>query len=166
MNTVRLLALMLVIALPMWFGSCKKDGTEAVMPTNTSVEGNYKVSAIKVDPKIEGFDDILPLYSLLLGNTCLTDITISFKSNGTITTDYPPSCQSAGDDISDATGIDSDSKWALNGSKLTITDENGTQTAYDATFNGGNMQLKWQEDDGDASGKTFKQTYIMELKRL
>ncbi|MBC3788982.1 lipocalin family protein [Spirosoma utsteinense] len=162
----RPMAWMLVMAMPLWFGSCKKDAGETVTPTATSIEGNYKVSALKVNPKVQGFEDLLPVYSLLIGTTCLSDITVSFKSGGVVSTDSPASCQSNSDDIANATGIDSNSKWVSSGTKLTITDSDQTTTTYDVSFSGANMQLAWQEDDIDATGKPFKQGYTMELKRL
>jgi hypothetical protein len=166
--TTRLLVWAMIVAMPLWFSSCKKGSDDTVTPATatSSVEGNYKVSALKVDPKVQGFDDLLPLYTLFLGTTCLTDLTVSFKSNGTVTTDTPASCKSNSDDITQATGIDGNSKWVLAGTKLTITDSDKTATTYDVTFTGGNMQLKWQEDDVDDKGKAFKQGYTMELKRL
>lgn len=166
MIVVRLMAWTLVAVMPFWFGSCKKDSSETVNPTTASVEGNYKVSALKANPKIQGFDDLLPVYSLLIGTTCLSDITVSFKSGGVVSTDSPTSCQSNGDDITQATGIDSNSKWVLNGTKLTITDSDKTATTYDVSFTGNNLQLAWQEDDIDDTGKPFKQGYTMELRRL
>lgn len=86
---------------------------------------------------------MLPVYSLILGTTCLTDLTISFKRNGTVTTDTPASCKTNSDDISQATGIDSNSKWSLAATKLTIIDSDKLATTYDVTFTGRNMQLKW-----------------------
>lgn len=163
---VRLMAWGLVVVMPLWFGSCKKDTIEAVTPTTASVEGNYKVNALKANPKIQGFEDLLPVYSLLIGSTCLSDITVSFKSGGVVSTDSPASCQSNSDDITEATGIDNNSKWVLNGTKLTITDSDKTATAYDVSFTATNMQLAWQEDDIDSTGKSFKQGYTMELRRL
>lgn len=166
--SIRPLVWIMLVAMPLGFSSCKKGADDTVSPATTSpsVEGNYKVSALKAEPKVQGFEDLLPLYTLFLGTTCLTDLTVSFKSNGTVTTDTPASCKTNSDDISQATGIDSNSKWVLAGTKLTITDSDKVATTYDVTFTGGNMQLKWQEDDVDASGKAFKQGYTMELRRL
>lgn len=163
---VRLMVWTLVVVMPLWFGSCKKDSNESVTPTAASVEGSYKLSALKVNPKIQDFEDLLPVYSLLIGSTCLSDITVSFKSGGVVSTDSPASCQLNSDDITEATGIDNNSKWVLNGTKLTITDSDKTATTYDVSFTGSNMQLAWQEDDIDATGKPFKQGYTMELRRL
>ena len=164
----RLLAWAMIVAMPLWFSSCKKGSDDATVTpvAAASVEGNYKLSALKADPKIQGFEDLLPVYSLIIGTTCLSDITVSFKSGGVVTTDTPVSCKTNSDDITQATGIDSNSKWALAGTKLTITDSDKVATTYDVTFTGGNMQLKWQVDDVDATGKSFKQGYTMDLRRL
>jgi len=42
----------LIITMPLWFGSCKKDGSEVVTPA--SVEGSWKLTSMKVNPAIDG----------------------------------------------------------------------------------------------------------------
>ncbi len=143
---------------------CKKSTTDPVSPAG--VEGSYKITAIKIDPKVSGFDDLLPLYNLSLGTTCLSDVTITFKTGGTITTDNPASCQSSSSKISDATGFDSSSKWSLSGSKLTITNTGSSPDVYDVTNDGTTLSLKTQSDeDFTNSGTKTKYTITLQLHR-
>lgn len=52
----RLLIWAMVVAMPLWFSGCKKGNEDTVTPatSSASVEGNYKVTALKVDSKVKG----------------------------------------------------------------------------------------------------------------
>ena len=165
LSTTSLFAWALVVALPLWFSSCKKsDNNDTVTPT--TIEGNYKISALKASPKILGqFDDLLALAPQILGSTCLTDITLSFKSGGTVTTDTPATCTSV--DVSDVTGVDGTSKWSQSGNKLTITQSDGSKTDYTVLSTGAVLQLQWQgSEDYAGTGTNTTYTYTMDLKRV
>lgn len=163
-SVARLLAWVLVMGLPLWLGSCKKDGTEAVTPS--SIEGNWKLTAMKVNPAINAgpfgqIDDLFAFYSGLGADACLKALTFTFNSNGTISSNNPTACQSNTDDINEATGFESGAKWSLNGNKLTVTDTDGAVETYDVTISGNAMQWVYVTSVEDATGKTVQTTLTM-----
>ncbi len=167
MHVSRPLVWAFVLAIPLLVGNCKKSDDPAV-PATPSVEGSYKISTLRVDPKVQGlFDDLVAASKLLYnGTTCLTDITITFKAGGDATTDNPAACQSIPFPVSNFTGIDASSKWALTGDKLTITKGDGTKTDYTVVSNtGGILTLRWQGSLSAVVPGTTVYTFTMELKK-
>lgn len=156
-----------VLAVTLFSEGCKKSDEPAV-PAATTVEGSYKISTLRVDPKVQGlFDDLVAASKLLYANnTCLTDITITFKTGGDATTDNPTACQSFPAPVSAFTGIDATSKWTLNNDKLTITKGDGTKTEYTVLSNtGGILKLQWQGSLSALVPGTTVYTFTMELKK-
>ncbi|MBD2700823.1 lipocalin family protein [Spirosoma sp. BT702] len=167
-NFSRLFAYVLLVTIPVWFNACKKEETTPTPTPSNSVEGSYKVTSLKVDPKAAGlYDDLLAASKLLFNNTtCLTDITITFKSNGDATTDNPTSCQNLPVAVSMFTGVDASSKWAFANNKLTITKSDNTKTEYTVVSNtGGLMKLQWQGALNYPTPSATVYTYTMELKK-
>ncbi len=167
LDTSRLLSWALIVAIPLWFGSCKKTDDPTTTPT-TTVEGSYKISTLKVNPPALGtFEDLIAASKLLFSNTtCLTDLTITFKTGGDATTDNPTACQSLPVPVSTFTGIDATSKWTLSGTKLTVTKSDGTKTEYTVVSNtGGVLKLQWQGSLNYPVPSTTVYTYTMELKK-
>lgn len=155
------------LTVTLFVGGCKKND-DPVTPPAPSVEGNYKISTLRVDPKVQGlFDDLIAASKLLYANnTCLTDITITFKTGGDATTDNPMACQIFPAPVSAFTGIDATSKWALSGDKLTITKGDGTKTEYTVVSNtGGVLTLRWQGSLSALVPGTTVYTFTMELKK-
>ncbi|GAB3558834.1 lipocalin family protein [Spirosoma fluminis] len=174
MNFTRLFTWALVVAMPLWFGSCKKDGTDIVTPGGggSSVEGTWRISGYKVNP---GFDDgngnkvtdLLAYLQNLPGGvgkeavTCLTTTKITFNSNGKITGVAGTGCDAS----SDMNPVEDNSNWKLDGNKMTITSGNEV-TVYDTAVSGNVLKLssKQQEDfDGDGTEETY--TVTMELTK-
>lgn len=162
----RLFAWTLLIALPLWFGSCSKDDNPTVVDTPT-VEGSYKITSLSVDPKALGvYNDLIAASKLLFANTtCLNDLTITFKTGGDATTDSPTSCNSIPVPVSTFTGIDATSKWSLSGNQLTVTKGDGTKTAYTVLSTGATMKLQWQGTLNYPVPSTTVYTYTMDLKK-
>ena len=160
------LAWVLSVAILLGSGSCKKN-EDTTPPPTTTVEGSYKISALKVDPKALGlYDDLLAASKLLFNNTtCLTDITITFKAGGDATTDNPSACQSIPVPISTFTGIDASSKWVLTGNKLTVTKSDGTKTDYTVLSTGSTLKLQWQGALNYPVPSPTVYTYTMDLKK-
>lgn len=161
----RLLAWSLLIALSLGFDSCKKND-EPAAPAAT-VEGSYKITVLTADPKVLGtFNDLIAASKLLFSNTtCLADLTITFKAGGTATTDNPTSCQSIPVPVSTFTGVDASSKWALSGSKLTVTKGDGTKTEYTVVSMSPTLKLQWQGNLNYPAPDPTVYTYTMELKK-
>ena len=171
MNAARLLAWALVVALPLWFGSCKKGSDDAVTPSTSSVEGSWKISGYKIDPGVDFLGngqkntDLLAFYRSLpngLGNDvveCLTSTIITFNAGGKITGKAGSKCTAS----TDVNPVDDNSTWKLDGNKLTIT--SGTEvTTYDTTVSGNTLKLsgKQLEDfDGDGNDETYTVTLEM-----
>jgi hypothetical protein len=164
----RLFAWTLLCVLSVWFDSCKKSDDPTTTTPTTTIEGSYKISTLKVDPKVLSlYDDLIAASKLLYANTtCLTDITITFKTGGDATTDTPTSCQSIPVPVSTFTGIDASSKWSLSGNKLTVTKGDGTKTDYTVVSNtGGILKLQWQGNLSALVPGNTVYTYTMELKK-
>lgn len=168
LTSPRLLAYALMMALPLWFGSCKKDDADVVTPT--SIEGNWKLTSMKVNPAIDGgpfgkIEDLLTFLRTLSASTCVDDITITFNANGTTSQNNPPSCQSA-DEVTDVVGSNNGSKWKLDGNKLTLTEADGTATVYDVVINGNTMQWSYATEIPDVNDVPTKTTVTVGLKRV
>jgi hypothetical protein len=162
----RSLALMLMLALTLGFDSCKKSDDNPVVTPTTTIEGNYKITALKIDPKALGlYDDLLAASQLVFNSTCLKDLTISFKTGGTATTDNPSTCQAIPVPVSTFTGIDASSKWAQSGSTLTITKSDGTKTDYTVLSTSPSLQLQWKGAFNYPTPSTTTYTYTMTLAK-
>ncbi|GAB3779748.1 hypothetical protein GCM10028818_30810 [Spirosoma horti] len=162
----RLFAWALLIAIPVWFGSCSKDDNPIITDTPT-VEGSYKISTLTIDPKALGlYTDLIAGSKLFFNNTtCLNDLTITFKTGGEATTDNPAACQTIPVPVSTFTGIDATSKWSLSGNQLTVTKSDGTKTAYTVLSTGSTMKLQWQGTLNYPTPSPTIYTYTMELKK-
>ncbi|MCK8493308.1 lipocalin family protein [Spirosoma sp. RP8] len=166
MKLGRLLTWALVVAMPLWFGSCKKEGGGGDLVTPNSVEGSWKISGIKLKQGTQT-QDYLEVMKQYVGEgviDCLTDTKITFNSNSKITGVASPKCQT--DNADDISPVSDTSTWKVTGNKLTITDGDGSTSTYDLTLNGGTMTwgIDAQEDlDGD--GKNDNYTTIIEFKR-
>ncbi|AUD02581.1 lipocalin family protein [Spirosoma pollinicola] len=165
LRSSRLFAWAIVIAIPIWFGSCKNDDNPVV--ATTTVEGSYKISALTIDPKALGlYTDVVAASKLFFNNsTCLNDITITFKTGGDATTDNPSSCQSLPVPVSTFTGIDATSKWTQSGNKLTITKGDGTKTEYTVLSTGTILGLQWQGTLNYPVPSATIYTYTMNLTK-
>ncbi|MBD2700824.1 lipocalin family protein [Spirosoma sp. BT702] len=172
-NVVRLWAWVSIVALPLWFGSCKKGSDDAVTPSKSAVEGNWKISGYKVDPGIDytgtgqKTNDLLMILKQVPNGAdaveCLTTTIITFNSNGKITGKPGTKCSTANSDVNP---VDDNSNWKLDGNKLTIT--SGTEvTTYDAAVSGSTLKMSTQEvDDLDGDGKKETYTYTLELTKV
>ncbi len=169
MNFSRLLVWAVVLVMPLWFASCKKDGSEAVTPGGSSngVEGSWKISGMKIS---DGKDtqDLLEYLKTAGGEqgaktvACLTDIKITLNSNGKITGTASPNCEGNADDFNPA---GNGATWKVSGNKIIITDTDGPNT-YDLTT--GSNTMTWsilEEDDFDGDGVKEKLTTIIEFKK-
>lgn len=165
LNSSRLFIWALIVALPLWFDSCKKDDENPTI--TTTIEGSYKITALKANPKVGGvYEDLLAAAPLLLTTTCLNDITLTFQTGGAIATDNPTTCQNSKIPPSTITGIDATSKWSYSGNTLTITKSDGTKTAYTVLKTGAVLQIQWQDSqDFLGTGTKVAYTYTMDLTR-
>lgn len=165
--------MVMLLALPLWFASCSKDkdgnGEPDVKPS--AVSGSWKISGMKVNPGLDfgtgqKVTDLLAFFKEFGGEetvACLTDTKITFNSNGTITGTPSPNCKS--DDLDDFNPAANNSKWSVNGNKLTIIDKDGSQE-YDLETSGSTM--KWsitEKDDLDGDGKDDTYTMTIEFKK-
>lgn len=165
LHSSRLIAWTLLLALPLWFGSCKKDDNPTVVDTPT-VEGSYKISALTISPAVLNITDLLAGSKLFFSNTtCLNDLTITFRTGGDATTDNPSSCSSIPVPVSTFTGIDASSKWILNGNQLTVTKGDGTKTVYTVLGTGSTLKLQWQGSLNYPVPSSTVYTYTMDLKK-
>ncbi|GAB4050600.1 lipocalin family protein [Spirosoma litoris] len=167
LNTSKLLIWALLLTMFLGFDSCKKDDDNPTVAT-TTIEGSYKLNSLTIDPKALGlYSDLIAASKLLFNNTtCLTDITLTFKTGGDATTDSPATCEAIGVPVSTFTGVDASSKWTLVDKKLTVTKGDGTKTDYTVVSNtGGILKLQWQGTLNYPAPSTTVYTYTMELKK-
>ena len=170
-NTSRLLAWAMVLAIPMWFGSCKK-GDDPVSPTTSAIEGSWKISGYKIDPAVDLLatgqtsNDLLAMYKQLpIGNDivdCLTSTVITFNSSGKVTGKGGDKCNKT----TDISPVDDNSSWKLDGTKLTLT--SGTEVStYDTSISGSTLKMSSkQSQDIDGDGKEESYTYTLELTKV
>jgi hypothetical protein len=171
LHAVRLVAYALVMALPLWFGSCKKGGDDAITPSTSSIEGNWKISGYKIDPAVDftgtgqKSNDLFALFKQLPnGNDiidCLTSTVITFNNNGKVTGKAGTKCTAS----TDMNPVDDNSTWKLDGNKLTLT--SGTDvTTYNTAISGNTLKLSGQEsEDFDGDGKAETYTFTLELTK-
>ncbi len=160
-----------IAALLLGFDSCKSDNPDTVAPT--TIAGGYKVTTLTVTPSVQGiFSDLIAASKFLFNNTtCLTDLTITFRADGTATTDSPSSCQSVVDasgkqiPISTFTGIDASSRWVQSGSTLTVTKGDGTKTEYTVVSTTPTLKLQWNGLLNYPTPSTTVYTFTMDLNK-
>ena len=169
MNIGRLLAWALVVAMPLWFGSCKKeDGGIINPPAPNSIEGSWKISGINLNDGKE-ISDLLAFLKEQGQEgadvvACLTDTKLVFSSNGKIMGTPSPYCQSADADAYNP--VSDSATWSVSGNKVTLTDSDGSTDTYDLTVSGNTMT--WvirQQEDVDGDGMTENITSTLEFKR-
>lgn len=154
---------------------CKKKEDTVVTPTPTSLTlvGNWGITAITFSPAWTPFTGATPIpdyvpYLAAKGQTCLTDLTVSFTSAGAYTTN------SAG--LSSCGNVP-DSKVILdylfgNGRTFTETDTKAVLYNQDKTTSipvdksGTSQVLSLQfVNNEDLSGQAIKTTYTVTMKR-
>lgn len=163
----------MILAIPVWFGSCKKGSDDAVTPTTSAVQGSWRISGLKINPGIDfsgngqKSNDLLALYRLIPnGNDivdCLTGTTIIFNANGKVTGTPGAKCSTATDDINP---VEDNSTWKLDGNKLTLTSGSDV-TVYDMVISGSTMKLSTSEqEDYDGDGKNETYTTTLEMTKV
>ncbi len=170
-RTARILTSTLLLSLSLLFANCGGDSGTTVAPP--SIEGNWKIAAIKLSPGIDvppigKVTDLLTAYGLLRTTTCLTDVSFTFKSDGTVTSSNPASCQPNVAEIKQQTGIDltGTSKWSLTGDQLTVTAADNTKLTTTATITSGTMVWTYKRALVDLNGVSTNQDITFEYKRV
>ncbi len=170
-STARLMAWALVVAMPLWFGSCKKGSDDAVTPSTSAVQGSWRISGYKINPGVDFTGtgvkntDFLAFFKDLLGPDaveCLTTSTITFGSNGKVTGKEGSKCATS----TPTNPVEANSTWKLDGNKLTITD--GTDvTVYDTVISGNTLKMSSNEmEDFDGDGKSEAYVFTLELTKV
>ena len=170
--SARPLAYALLVAMPLWFGSCKKNGNESVTPvvTTASIEGNWKITTMKLNPAVDfGFGKIDDLIAFLKAidagaGACLNDVTVTFNKNGTTTQNNPASCKSS-EEVTEVIGSNNGGKWKQDGNKLTLTETDGTTSTFDIVLDANTMQWSQITELEDQNGKPLKTTVTIGFKR-
>ncbi|MBO0953324.1 lipocalin family protein [Fibrella forsythiae] len=124
-----LLSSMLVMALIL---GCK--GTDPAPATTTDLSGNYKVTAL-TETKGNQTLDYLQLMAAF-GLTCAQDLVISFKADGSFSSNNPASCAGA-----DAVDEFKGGKWAASGTTLSLTATNQPKEDWTYAVTGNKLVL-------------------------
>ena len=152
----RLVAIVLVLAVA---SSCsKKDEPSA----QGAIAGIWKLSALLITEVNDPEEDLFPLF-LLFGGTCLSDLTFTFNSNGTLTTNTPATCKTLSEDLADE-GLVTSGKWEINGSKFLLTGVDGTKEEYDYSLSGDVLSLIQKKTEPDPADPKKTITTLTTLK--
>jgi hypothetical protein len=173
-NSVRLMAWAMILAMPVWFGSCKKGSDDAVTPTTSSVQGSWRISGYTFNPGVDFLGtgqkstDLLAYLRSLpngLGNDladCLTGTTIIFNASGKVTGTPGAKCSTS----TDINPVEDNSTWKLDGNKLTLTSGSDV-TTYDTVISGNTLKLSGQDmEDYDGDGKEEAYTITLVLTKV
>ncbi len=151
-------ALFLLLSLSVVSYRCSKSDDDPA-PSTTSVEGTWKISGLTANPAVlvQGIP-LTDLYGgLVLIYPCFAQATLTFVAGGTMTLSIPSGCGVQPALVEQYTGFSSSSKWAVNGSKVTITKSDGkTQVTYDYQISG--TLLTMTGNDGTS-------TYVIKLQK-
>ncbi len=128
--------------------SCSK--TSDPTPTN-QVVGNWKISAYLVKENNDPEQDAYPLL-VAFGGKCITELVYAFKADGTVSTSIPTGCSTSSLDLTTS------GKWAVSGSKLTLTDNTGVKDEYDYTVSASELTLSVTEQSTDPTTKKVTTT--------
>lgn len=161
--------ILLFFGLTLFFSGCKKENDE-VSPA--AVEGRWNITAYRINPALDlgplgKIDNLVTFFNGLTGTTCFTDVTLTFKSGGTIETDNPQSCKDINEDaVEEQTGFDETSKWALDGTKLTVSSSSGEKEEYTVSMGSGTMQWVGRRDeDFEQDGTPTNYTVTIDFRR-
>lgn len=157
----------LLLALPVGLSNCGSS-SDSVEPA--SLAGNYQITADKISPAIDFFgiqiSDFIVFYKQLAATDCYTEITYSFKQDGTISATSPPSCT-----VKDAKSTITippklTGTWKQDADKLTITDDqNQTEVfAVKRSLTGFTMTIQGEEED--ANKKKVLYVFTTTFKRV
>jgi len=173
-NVARIMAWVLVVAMPLWFGSCKKGSDDAVTPTTSSVQGSWKISGYTISPGVDFLgngqksNDMLAYLRSLpggIGNDaveCLTSTVITFNANGKVSGTEGSKCSAS----TDMNPVEENSSWKLDGTKLTLTSGSDV-TVYDTVISGNILKLSGPEmEDFDGDGKDEAYIVTLELTKV
>jgi hypothetical protein len=133
--------------------SCSKDSDDPTPETPSDVVGAWKISAITVSPAYDGISDILAFTNAILGNDCLSQITMDFKGDGDISGSAPSSCAAV---VTDNDIVEDKSTWKVVGSKIQIKEGSDIEE-YDLEVN--KTQMKWSYDETE-NGVKYKYTIV------
>ena len=166
----RLFTAVFLLSLPLLFANCGGDSDDPV--ATNSVEGNWKILSIKLSPGLDvpplgKVTDLLTAYGLLRNTTCLTDVTFTFKSDGTLTSSNPASCSANVAEIKVQTGIDlaGTNKWSLTGDQLTVTAADNSKITVTSTITSGSMVWAYKRALVDLNGVPSNQDVTFEFRR-
>lgn len=154
---LRLLAVGILISVAV---SCstKDDPTLAIV-------GDWKMSGMLYQEGNNPEIDYLSVLVVLTG-TCLMDLTLSFRSDGTVASNNPKSCDSSADDLKEE-GVVTGGTWSINGNKLSLTGKKGTNE-IDYSIDGDVLsmyEVKQKPDRNDPT-KTITTKTTLRFKKV
>lgn len=129
-----------------------------------AVQGTWKFTGLTANPGVTITGSPVPisdLYSaLVLTAPCAANITLTFNAGGTMALSAPANCtalnQPVGTLVDQYTGFSSGARWAVSGSKMTVTRANGQTQVYDYQAGSGALTL---------TGSDGTTTYTIKLQQ-
>ena len=101
--------------------ACKSDKEE---PIPNEVQGDWQLTAVKSDPAYTtrgiALTDLLAGFSLV-GDTCPSQLTFTFRESGTVQVSGPDECKSTSEQILGLLEIDNTTTWKRQGDQLVLT---------------------------------------------
>ncbi|RYC67913.1 lipocalin family protein [Spirosoma sordidisoli] len=168
MTGARVLPWALLLAMPLWFGSCRKEADSAVTPS--LLEGTWRIAGLRSEPGAdllytgEEITDLIAYLDTLSDGsgtdiiTCLTSTTVTFNSNKRVIIKEAPTCTLYAYDL---IGIAENSTWKLEGNKLTLS-SNLQSRVYDVARTDSTLTLvRSAEEDYGNGPKTYTTTIKM-----
>ncbi len=168
---VNLLAGCISLFLIVLISCSKKDDNATPTPTPTpitTVEGTYKVTSGTITPGFLGVTDLVSLGAVYTGGNCLTEASLTFNMNGTITNSNPASCQTpSATNLITTLGIGNGSKWSYVASTKTLTIIYGTNQSRTVavSFSGQTMILTGTLTSNPIDNTPGNFSYILTLTR-
>lgn len=163
MNSARSVVWALVLAMPVWLGSCGSDDGGAT-PSANAIQGTWRNTGLKINPGVDFMKngqlttDLLAYYGSTAPNfiTCFTTSKTTFAPDGVVLGMPGPAC----DPASAAATIQDRSTWKLDGNLLTIISSIGP-TVYEVSKSGDVLRLVYKQQidyDGNGTAEPYAMT--------
>jgi len=140
-QATRLTALVTLFVFSLASYQCgKKSDDPAPSGSNSAVVGTWKFTGFAARDAKGVVEDVTSATFALL--PCFSAIRLIFNADGNLTAGGGQACAAAGEFV-DTSGI---SKWSTNGTKLTITDPDGTKNEFQYEVSGSTLKLIVPDD--------------------
>ncbi len=139
-QAMRLTALVTLLVFSLASYQCGSKDDPSPSGNNSAVVGTWKFTGFAARDAKGVVEDVTS--ETLAFFPCFSAIRLIFNADGNLTASGGQACAAAGE-IVDTSGT---SKWSTNGTKLTITDPDGTKNEFDYEVSGSTLKLTAPDD--------------------